>query len=165
VAFNSRKMKYNLLLSFYAFTFLTGIHLLGPLNCISQETAPINWQFSSDKKGKDGFEIHLKATVKKPWHTYSQTTPEGGPFPTKITFDKNPLVDPSGPLLEKGVLKTVHDPVFEVDVKYFEGNVDFVQMVRKKGTAKTSIRGTVEFMVCNDEQCLPPKTIAFNIQL
>jgi DsbC/DsbD-like thiol-disulfide interchange protein len=156
----------NKALSFYfAFILFVGTYLLDPLNCISQETVPISWQFSSNKKGEDSFEIHLKATVKKPWHTYSQTTPEGGPVPTKIIFDKNPLVVPSGPSLEKGDLKIVHDPVFEVDVKYFEGNVDFVQIVRKKGNAKTSIRGTVEFMVCNNEQCLPPKTIAFNIQL
>jgi len=52
-----------------------------------------------------------------------------------------------------------HEEVFGVDVKYFEGKVDFVQRVKLRGSAKNEFfPGTVEFMVCNDQQCLPPTT-------
>ena len=128
---------------------------------------PIHWEFSAKKIGAGKYELHLKATVDHPWHTYSQTTPDGGPLPTKIAFGANPLVKMVGAVKEVGEMKTIHDNVFDVDVKYFPGDVDFVQEVtlRQAQGVKTKVTGTVEFMVCNDKQCLPPKSIAFSIQL
>jgi hypothetical protein len=35
--------------------------------------------------------------------------------------------------------------------------VDFVQVVAVKGKAATKVKGSVEFMVCDDHQCLPPR--------
>ena len=64
-----------------------------------------------------------------------------------------------------GKMITKHETVFDVDVKYFDGEVDFVQKVKMKGTAKTNITGSVTFMVCNDEQCLPPTTQKFSLAL
>jgi hypothetical protein len=60
---------------------------------------------------------------------------------------------------------TKHETVFGVDVKYFDGKVDFVQKVKLKGTAKTNFTGSVTFMVCNDEQCLPAATQKFSLYL
>jgi len=59
----------------------------------------------------------------------------------------------------------VHDQYFNVDVKYFNNKVDFVQTVTLKADAKTSVSGTVEYMVCNDEECLPPKKVPFDLKL
>jgi DsbC/DsbD-like thiol-disulfide interchange protein len=50
-------------------------------------------------------------------------------------------------------------------VNYYEKTVDFVQVVKVKGKAKTSLTGKVEFMVCNDEKCLPPSEVPFTINL
>src|SRR5580704_14700383 len=82
---------------------------------------PLHWNFSSKKIADGKYEIHLTATVEAPWHTYSQSTPDGGPIPTKIVFHKNPLIIPDGSAKEIGELKTVHDEIFGVDVKYFPG--------------------------------------------
>ena len=43
--------------------------------------------------------------------------------------------------------------------------VDFVQVVKLKANAKTNVSGNVEFQTCNDEKCLPPKTVNFSIAL
>jgi hypothetical protein len=127
---------------------------------------PLHWEFSAKKTGEGQYELHLKATVQEPWHTYSQTTPDGGPLPTKIVFTKNPLIKTAGTIKEVGELKTIHDEAFGVDVKYFSGNVDFVQVVTlRQGKVKTNLTGTVEYMVCDDHQCLPPKTVPFSIPL
>jgi hypothetical protein len=143
--------------------FFLGCLVYLSLNAVAQN--PMHWNFSSKKIADGKYEIHLTATVDAPWHTYSQFTPDGGPLPTKITFGKNPLVKPEGPVKEVGEFKTIHDDIFGVDVKYFPGNVDFVQVVQLKGKVKTTFTGTVEFMVCNDRQCLPPKTVPFTIHL
>ena len=126
---------------------------------MSQLKDPVQWSFNAVKKADKTYEITFSATVLKPWHIYSQTTPKGGPVPTKFTFKTNPLVVVKGIPKENGSLKNVHDQYFGVDVKYFNDKVSFVQTVTLKADTKTNLTGTIEYMVCNDKQCLPPKTI------
>ena len=51
------------------------------------------------------------------------------------------------------------------DVKYYEKTVDFVQVVKLKTNVKTSLAGKVEFMVCNDQQCLPPADVDIKVNI
>jgi hypothetical protein len=127
--------------------------------------APYTWSFSAKKVSEGTYEIHCTANISAPWHTYSQFTPDGGPVPTKFSFTKNPLYTLDGDTKEDGKLVTKHETVFGIDVKYFDGEVDFVQKIKLKTAAKTNFTGSVTFMVCNDEQCLPPATQKFSVQL
>jgi hypothetical protein len=61
-------------------------------------------------------------------------------------------------------MKTIFEKEFNVNQKYFEQNVDFIQRVKVEPGIK-KVSGTIEYMVCNDRQCLPPKTVAFEIAL
>lgn len=131
----------------------------------AQIQTPVSWSYMANKKGDNLFEIVITATLPKPWHIYSQTTPKGGPVPTKISFKANPLLKLEGDAQEKGALKTEHDENFGVDVKYYADKVEFVQTVRLKNKIKTSISGNVEYMVCNDNKCLPPVKQPFDIKL
>jgi DsbC/DsbD-like thiol-disulfide interchange protein len=49
---------------------------------------------------------------------------------------------------------------------FYSDNVSFVQTVKVKNGIKTNLSGTVEYMVCDDSQCLPPvkKTFALTLQ-
>jgi hypothetical protein len=123
-----------------------------------------SFSFTATKKGAD-YEVIIKATIEKPWHIYSQTTPAGGPLPTKISFNKNPLITIVGKAKEVGKLEKIHDKNFGVDVLYFSNTVSFVQLVKVKAGVKTNITGTIEYMVCDDEQCLPPTKKTFDIKL
>ena len=131
----------------------------------SQVLNPVKWSFSSKKLDGSTYEIHLTATLDKGWHTYSQTTPEGGPLPTAINFTKNPLVNLEGSTKEVGKLEQHHEPLFGVNVKQFSEKVDYIQVVKVKGTANVTVAGTVESMACNDKQCLPPSTEKFSVSL
>jgi hypothetical protein len=126
---------------------------------------PVHWSFTARKTGYGKYQLHLTATVDAPWHTYSQTTPEGGPLPTRISINKNPLVMLTGTVKEVGELHLTHDKTFDVDVKSFAGKVDYIQELTLKGKVKTNITGEVEYMACNDVQCLSPKKILFTIVL
>lgn len=126
---------------------------------------PVNWSFSSKKVGDKLYEVQLLAEVEEPWHIYSQFTPPGGALPTSIHVNKNPLILLQGGIKESGKLKKKYEEVFGMDVKYFEGNVTFTQLVKLKAAVKTNLSGNLEFMVCNEHECLPPKTILFNIPL
>ena len=129
------------------------------------QESPVKWVFSAKKKTAGIYDISMAATVPTRWHIYSQTTPAGGPLPTKISFSSNPLVSISGAAIEEGKSKTIHDKNFGVDVIYFQNDVNFIQTVKLKSPVKTSLHGSVEYMVCNDNKCLPPVTIPFDITL
>ncbi|WP_315821449.1 protein-disulfide reductase DsbD domain-containing protein [Paraflavitalea speifideaquila] len=131
----------------------------------AQLSDPVKWTFVAKKKAANTYEVIISAVFAKPWHLYSQTTPDGGPVPTKITFKKNPSLTMEGKVKEVGAMKTVYEKLFGVDVKYYSEEVNFVQVVKVKGNVKTNITGTVEYMTCDDRQCMPPTSKAFNIQL
>ena len=149
-------MKKLLLLSFYLFVYAISY---------SQVVNPIKWSFTSKKLDADTYEVHLTASIDKGWHTYSQSTPDGGPLPTSINFTKNPLVTIDGKPKEVGKLEQHREPLFGVDVKQFSNKVDFVQIVKVKGSANTTVTGSVASMACDDKQCLPPFTEKFSVSL
>jgi hypothetical protein len=126
---------------------------------------PVKWSYTSKKINDITYEINLTATLDPSWHIYSQSTPDGGPVPTAISFSKNPLVSFNGVPKELGKLEQKNEPLFGVVVKQYADKVVFVQNVSLKAKAKTAITGTVEFMTCNNRECLPPKTVSFSISL
>jgi thiol:disulfide interchange protein DsbD len=139
---------------------------LAALNWVNAQVQnPIKWSFTSQKLNATTYEVHLTATIDNGWHLYSQTTPEGGPVATRFSFSKNPLLSLDGSAKEVGKLEQRHEALFGVDVKQFSGKVDFVQVVKLKGKAKTALTGSVEFMTCNDHECLPPQTQKFSVAL
>ena len=145
---------------------LTGAFLLCFSNVLfAQIQHPVSWTSSSKKINDKTYEIHLTANINKGWHIYSQTTAEGGPIPTNISFTKNPLLVINGKTKEVGKLEQRHEALFGVDVKQFSDKVDFVQLVKLKAPVKTSVDVAVEFMVCNDKECLPPITKKMSVAL
>ena len=130
-----------------------------------QKKDHVQWSFESRKKSDNKYEVVLRATIAEPWHIYSQLTPKGGPLPTQITFASNPITLIEGSAKEVGKLETHHDKNFGVDVKYFSDHVDFVQTIKRKGTVKTTVRGSIEYMICDDTKCLPPVKKSFTVEI
>ncbi len=144
--------------------------LLLVIGCItiighSQSKSPVKWTFVSKKIKADLYEISFSAVLEKGWHIYSQSTPDEGPLPTKFSFFANPLITTDGNIIEKGKMEKVHEPLFGVDVKQYSNKVTFVQNVKVKAGVKTNFTGSIEYMLCNNKECLPPATQAFSIQL
>lgn len=123
------------------------------------------WAYSAKKLADGSYELHMTATVDQPWRIYSQHTPAGGPVPTKITFDKNPLVLPVGKISEVGRMEKKFEDAFGVNILFYHDQVDFVQVIKLKAAVKTAVTGSIKFMCCNDTQCLSPETIKFKIDL
>jgi DsbC/DsbD-like thiol-disulfide interchange protein len=132
---------------------------------IAQVKNPVKWVFTAKKINTGLYEVHLTATVDMGWHIYSQATPAGGPIPTSIKFIKNPLITIVGATKEEGKLEEHHEPLFGVSVRQYSDKVDFIQQVKVKGKVQTSLTGSVEFITCNDRECLPPKTQDFSVSL
>lgn len=125
---------------------------------------PVKWTATAKKNGT-GYDVTLVATLPKPWHIYSQHTGEGGPIPTTFSFAKNPLVTFNGAIKEVGQMEEHYDKNFDTKVKSYGNRVEFVQNVKVKGNIKTNVSVTVEYMTCDDTQCLPPTKKTFNVAL
>ena len=130
----------------------------------AQINNPVQWTFTSKKLSSRLYEIRMNAVIGSKWHLYAQDAGEG-PEPTKISFSPNPLVVQEGKLAEEGKLEKSLDPNFNSVLRYYSNQVSFVQKVRLKSSAATTVKGTVRYMVCNDRQCLPPRDVPFSVKL
>lgn len=125
----------------------------------AQILTPVKWSFSVEKTGPDEALLKASAKIDKNWHLYSMEEVEG-PIPTSFVFEDHPSYKRIGKITEKGDLSDVFDPVFAVQLKYFSNQVTFTQKV-KVLQEKLVAKGYLEFMVCDDKQCLPPDEVPF----
>lgn len=146
------------------FFFIVSLIVVQGPPLFAQVKNPVDWKFES-KKTPDGYAFVATATVKKPWHIYSQHTGKGGPVATLFTFGKNPLVILEDKTQEKGKLEKLFDKFFNTEVLYYADKVVFTQKLKVKPGIKTNLTGQVEYMVCDEEQCLPPVKKPFDIPL
>ncbi len=127
---------------------------------------PVTWTFSTKKVADKVYEVHMTATIQSGWHLYSQNQPEDAiAVPTGFILNNNPLLSLDGKIKEVGKLEKFHDKKLDVSANQYSNKVDFVQLVKLKAKAKTNITGSVEFQTCNDEKCLPPKTVNFTVAI
>ena len=129
------------------------------------QQSPVKWTSAAEKVDGGQYKVTITATVPAPWHIYSQNIGDGGPVPTSFSFTKNPLLTLVGKTKESGKMQTVHDKNFDMDVKYYADKVSFTQIVKVKGGVKTNFSGEVNYMVCNDHECLPPSSSKFSVAL
>lgn len=133
------------------------------LKGFSQIYDPVNWSYAAKKTGKNEAVIFVKATLADGWHLYSQFIQKGGPQPTKFTFEKSPTYTLTGTLVESTPITRL-EPLFMMEVSYFEKSAIFRQKVKLKGK-KAKVKGKVMFGVCNDKMCLPPNEVEFTVEV
>ena len=129
----------------------------------SQIYDPVKWLTSVEKISDIEYNLIATATIESGWHLYSQVVPEGGPIPTTFTFIDSKHYE----LVNKTQEEEGHeidDPVFEMRIKFFENKTEFKQRVKVLNDINT-IDAEVEFMVCDDEKCLPPNNIDLTFKI
>jgi hypothetical protein len=132
---------------------------------IAQSSKQVNWVYSAKKVADKTYEIHMTATIGGDYHLYAQDAGGDGPIPTAFTFTKSPLLAFDGTVKEKGQLVKKFESAWNHNVNYYEKTVDFVQVVKLKSNVKTTLAGKVEFMVCNDRECLPPADVDIKVNI
>ena len=141
------------------------IFTAGTLFSSAQIVTPVHWTWAAKPTAKGEYTLTFTATIDKGWHTYTQTIVGEGPIPTSLTFDKdNKNVQLLGKATETGTkIHNGHDVVFDIDLKYFENDLVLEQKI--KVSKDTKLKGTLEFMGCDDKSCLPPQDIDFEFDL
>ena len=141
------------------------IFLTYSLGIFSQIEDPLKWATSVEKTSETEFVLVSTATIDDGWHLYAQDVPQDGPIATSFTFEnaKNDYSLKGNTTEQEGI--TIDDPVFEMNIKFFENTAVFKQKIQTKSDLNF-IKGVVEFMVCDDTKCLPPTEIElfFNLK-
>lgn len=146
------------------FSFLT-VALVASV-ASAQMANPVSWTFASKKIADNVYEVQMSAAIQPGWHLYSQTQPKDAiAQPTSFSFNKNPLVEMDGKITENGKLEKFTDKELGVSANQYSKQVRFVQRIKVKGKAKTAVTGNVTFQTCDDKKCLPPKTVAFSVNI
>lgn len=143
--------------------FFLCICLLSSFLSFSQIFEPVKWKTNIENISGDEYYLVTTATIDKGWHLYSQDVPKGGPRPTVFTYKPNDNYELIGTTIEEEGI-TEEDKTFKMRIKYFAKKTTFKQRIKLLNKDK-SIEGDVQFMVCDDERCLPPKVIDLTFSL
>ena len=132
---------------------------------------PIKWKVNANEVGENLYELEISAEIEKGWHLYSQFLesnegydPDNSPLSTYITYELNDYFDTIGSSKEIGV-ETHFDPVWEAEISFFSNKASFIQLIQLNHSDSTILKGNVNFMACDDQQCLPPDDFGFKIDL
>lgn len=107
----------------------------------------------------------MTASIAGDFHMYAQNVGVDGPLPTTFSFTKNPLIILDGKVKENGKVIKKFESIWGGNVSYFEKTVDFVQVVKLKANVKTNFAAKVEFMVCDENKCLPPSEVDIKVNI
>ncbi|WP_442845104.1 protein-disulfide reductase DsbD family protein [Leeuwenhoekiella sp. H156] len=145
--------------------FLFVISLIFGLQSLkAQIYDPVSFETAVEQKEAGEYELQIRVNLEEGWHLYSQDVPEGGPIATSFDFKNSQNYELKGKVKEpKG--EVVDDPVFEMQIKFFETEALFTQRLMRKIPEAFTITGSMTFMVCNDESCLPPETKEFQFNI
>ncbi len=132
----------------------------------SQIQNPVKWKYTVEKNGTKNATLVITAKIDKGWHLYSQFVGDGGPIPTTIKFKSSNEFTLVGKTEESPKPHTVYEELFGMKVPFFEGNATFKQKIKVTSAKDFKVNGTLEFMVCDDKQCLPPDEmeISFDVK-
>ena len=120
----------------------------------AQMLTPVKWTKSVKMTDANNGVITFTATIDKGWHMYSNDTPEGGPIPLSIKWDKKEGVKLVGGLTHSKPPTTIDDEMFEMKVRQWEGTVTLSQKFTTTDS-KYKIEGEVSYQACSDQGCLP----------
>lgn len=119
---------------------------------------PVTWVANYVAKNATEGELVFTATIEKKWHIYSQRPTDAGPIPTSFTIKPTTNFELTGKVEETNAHEE-YVPAFEAKVFVFEETAVFKQKIKLKTKTNFIVNASLEFMTCNDKQCLPPKIV------
>jgi thiol:disulfide interchange protein DsbD len=112
------------------------------------------------------FTLALRAAIEPGWHIYAMEEPDGGPIATEIGLAAG---DPVKLLtVDEPEPQPVADPATRQMDGEFSGNATFTLHLRLPSRAlpkTTVLHVQARFQSCNDQVCLPPRTVVVAVPL
>ncbi len=142
-------------------TFL--FFLLLPFSLCAQIVEPVKWKISCDEN-KNDLVVTYTATIDDGWHIYDQNLPEGGPVSTQFVIEKSENLTAVGSVQSQQKPTEKFEDMFQMNLRWFEKNVSFQQTFKIKDINDYLLEGYVEYMACDNSNCLPPTKEPFHFE-
>lgn len=123
---------------------------------------PVSWSFALTAADNGTYVLTATADIETGWYVYSQDLDGDGPVPTELTVEPQDGLTTIGDPAEDGDKVSGYDDIFGMDIVKFKKTVTLSQTLRLQESVG-SVDGSVLFMCCNDEQCLPPREVPFSV--
>ena len=131
------------------------------LPVFAQMQDPVKFKAEWKELSANEAEIMFTGTIDAGWHVYSTDLEEGGPTSATFNVDEIKGAEPVGKLVPGAGEIEKMDPIFSMQVRYFEKSATFTQKIRLTG-GDYVVKGYLEYGACNDENCLPPTAVEFS---
>lgn len=133
------------------------------LTMVSSLSAQVTFQVSQKRVSPTEIDIVFTGRADAGWHIYSTNLPPDGPNPATFNVDKKKGVELVGDLRHGSGEKSVYDPMFEMELRFFENNCTFTQRVRLTEPVY-ELEGYLQYSACNDQNCLPPTAVECSVK-
>lgn len=146
----------------YQYISIIAVMLCGTLSFAQNN--PVSWKTSVNRMEDSVYQIIFEADIENRWHLYDIGPYENGPNATAFTFDLPDNADLIGDIEMIDKPFKTFDEMFGMEIGLFEKRARFGQKVKLSGEGAV-IKASVEWMVCDDKQCLPPTDEDFVINI
>ena len=127
----------------------------------AQMQDPVHFSVQQKQVSPTEVQVIFTGKIDAGWHVYSTGLPADGPISATLTTEASEGAKADGKLKAQGKEISNYDKLFDMNLRYFENNVTFVQ--KYKVTGKTyHIKGFLEYGACNDQNCMPPTQVEFD---
>ena len=140
---------------------LAVVGLLLAITALPQIQEPVTFTQELRKVSATEAEIIFTGKIDKGWHVYSTDLGNGGPIAATLEVEQLSGATLDGKLTPRGNEISDYDKLFEMQVRWFENEAQFVQRLKLTG-GPWRIEGYLEYGACNDQNCLPPTDIDFS---
>ncbi|MFZ4411981.1 MAG: cytochrome c biogenesis protein CcdA [Bacteroidales bacterium] len=130
----------------------------------SQIKSPVKWTYAVNQNTASTAELIITAKIDKAWHLYSQYMEEGGPIVTSFVFNKDKAYQLDGKTSEPKP-HAEYDEMFKMTVKYFNDKAIFKQKIKILSNQDFTVKGSFEYMVCNEGSCIPFQDNTFEFKI
>lgn len=128
----------------------------------AQILTPVKWKIKLEDSDSSVKTLLFSAKLDNGWHLYDMNLPEGGPISTSFNYETLKGAKTVGSPVPSKKATTVYDEQFEMNLSWYAHEVSFTQKLEITNPKAFKVEGYVEFMACNDENCLPPDKESFS---
>jgi len=148
-----KKFNYVIILIFWSLSLTAQIH------------DPVKWQWTVENLTTTGADLKFTASIEPGWSMYAIDLPEGGPIATSFAFESNPSFELVEGMQQVTKPEVKDDPWFKMKIGSFQIVAVFRQKIKILNSENFAVKGEVEYMCCNNQTCLPPKQVEFDIKI
>jgi thiol:disulfide interchange protein len=111
---------------------------------------PVTWATQAKQVDSLTYDVIITATIEEKWHLYATEMPEDGPLPTEFSFQDATSIGS----LTHSELITGYDPIFKMELSYFDNRATFYQTVIVADKTLQDITVDLIYQACDDKLCI-----------